>query len=564
MNEILWEILNDAQTSGRITLLNTLHSYKKVIDKHEMVSHSDEGTEIYKTLLRWGREKNVNWHKKYSEMFNKSEYVLEVKDLEVDSTKYKRDSPPTHDSPSNTAISFPRFKEFKAQLKEPKPNATLAMAFCSLRLRRKSWEAWKIYSIITKEETELERKIEAKKEKNRQAWGFYEESLKRKSLEGWTKLILCSIRKNIAEKARITFWTKMLWRGWRKALKKKEILKGMKFTAYFIHNQWLMKKVVLTLARRVHSSMMQRIKQSQIIESVNRLKAGKVIDSWKLYVNLRLKSKIFYLKSQKFTIKYLLARGLRKLQLGIEVNKAQQDLIERANTHYKKKLFTKTIHVWFSSIVNNCRKKIKIEQAEKFYEDRLKNWVFQCLKFISEYWQTEFEEKINEYKKKKTNNILVQWRSKSVNNLNKIFPGFFYYIVFYLLMPYSQIPINKFEFSNISQRINRKKIAQSNNLLKTYVNDKLFTRWKNYTITIKSKTNLHTAQKDPNIKVAAEYHQSNLISSVFYAWDSLISQHSVKRRRALLHSIFLEWKIATRENSLLQKYLLKSGYLKDI
>ena len=493
-------------------------------------------------------------------------------------------------------------------------------------MKRKSLEGWTKLILLS-----IRKNIAEKVRIN-----FYEESLKRKSLEGWTKFILCSIRKNIAKKARISFWTKTLWRGWRKALKKGEILKGMKFTACFIHNQWLIKKVVLILARRVHSSMIQRINQVQIIERVNKLKAGKVIDSWKFYVNLMLKSKIFNLKSQKLTIKYLLARGLRKLQLGIEVSKAQKDLIESANTHYKKKLFTKTIHVWFSSIAHNCRKKaqkvligranthykkklftktihvwfssiahnrrkkaqkdlreranthykkklftktihvwfssivhnfrkkVRIEQAEKFYEDRLKNWVFQCLKFISKYWQTKFDEKINEYKNKRTSNILVQWRSKSVNNLNKIFPGFFYYIVFYLLMPYSQIPINKFEFSNISQRINRKKIAQSNNLLKTYVNDKLFTRWKNYTITIKSKTNLHTAQKDPNIKVAAEYHQSNLISSVFYAWDSLISQHSVKRRRALLHSIFLEWKIATRENSLLQKYLLESGYLKDI
>ena len=102
--------------------------------------------------------------------------MLEAKDLEFDSTKYKRDSPPTYDSPSNTAISFPRFKEFKVRLKEPKPNATLAIAYCSLRLRRKTCEAWKIYSIITKEEAALERKIEAKKEKNRQARGFYEET----------------------------------------------------------------------------------------------------------------------------------------------------------------------------------------------------------------------------------------------------------------------------------------------------------------------------------------------------------------------------------------------------
>ena len=329
-------------------------------------------------------------------------------------------------------------------------------------------------------------------------------------------------------------------RAWRKALKKREILKGMKFTACFKHNQWLMKKVVLTLAKRVHSSMMQRIKQVEIIERVNRLKAGKVIDSWKLYVNLRLKSKIFYLKSQKFTIKYLLARGLRKLQLGIEVNKAQQDLIERANTHYKKKLFTKTIHVWFSSIVNNCRKKVKIEQAEKFYEDRLKNWVFQCLKFISEYWQTEFEEKINEYKKKKTNNILVQWRSKSVNNSNKKFAGIFYYIVFYLLMPYNQIPINNFEFSNISQRINRKKIARSNNLLKTYVNDKLFTHWKNYTITIKSKkTNLHKAR----------------LKKIFIAWRDSIES---KQYNKFLLEKLLQQKKARRLSKILnlwhQKY----------
>ena len=51
MNLIVLEILDQAQSNGKITLLSTLHSYKSVISKHEILNYSPEGSEIYKTLL---------------------------------------------------------------------------------------------------------------------------------------------------------------------------------------------------------------------------------------------------------------------------------------------------------------------------------------------------------------------------------------------------------------------------------------------------------------------------------------------------------------------------------
>ena len=58
--------------------------------------------------------------------------------------------------------------------------------------------------------------------------------------------------------------------------------------------------------------------------------------------------------------------------------------------------------------------------------------------------------------------------------------------------------------------------------------------------------------------IAVKHYESNLVLKVFYAWDNMISQYSIKRKRAFMHSVFSGWRIVTRETSLLKKYLIES------
>ena len=55
------------------------------------------------------------------------------------------------------------------------------------------------------------------------------------------------------------------------------------------------------------------------------------------------------------------------------------------------------------------------------------------------------------------------------------------------------------------------------------------------------------------------FRKNFLVEKVFYAWDQFVNEHSIKRKRSFIHSIFMGWKIQTRENALLRKYLIESN-----
>jgi hypothetical protein len=65
--------------------------------------------------------------------------------------------------------------------------------------------------------------------------------------------------------------------------------------------------------------------------------------------------------------------------------------------------------------------------------------------------------------------------------------------------------------------------------------------------------------KEENLLKSIKFRKFYVIGKVFYAWDQFVSDHSIKRRRNFIYSVFMGWKLQTRENALLRKYLIESN-----
>ena len=514
MNLIVLEILDQAQSNGKITLLSTLHSYKSVISKHEILNYSPEGSEIYKTLLNWGREKQVDWHKKYAEKFGKKE-KLELKDLtdseisNQQSKKQIKSDAAFEDFPKTEKISLNfelPIQEFRKNIKN-NPKKTLASSFFTLQLRKKSLKSWVGWLKEIQTERKKSEKSLNKTKKNLKAQKFSNEKSIKKALEGWTKATLFAIRKKVADSVNLSFLKKKIWNGWKKALKKREILKGMAFTAKYIHDQWLQKKVILALARKVHSSMIFTIKLAQISEKRKSFVAQKCIQCWRVYINYRLTKQILNLKSSSLARKNLICKGFKKFEIGTLLMKAENDLNKKAKKFYKQKVFNKVVHVWFSFISAQLQKKIFHNKSTTFYEKNLKIKIFCNLIKIQRHWKQAFQEIVLDVKKNKQKKIFFEWKNKSKFDEKDKFSKKFYFLCYILFFQYFNQ--SSFEFHKNLRTRGQKKIKFSNFQLQRYIKEKIMIYWKNYTSQI--------LLKKQNFRL-------NRLKIIFLSWNSQIKQ----------------------------------------
>lgn len=540
MGDILCEIINHAQNTGKITLLKVLNSYQKVIDRHDIVYYSDQGAEIYKTLLRWGREKNMDWGKKCSELYPKEAAKLELSEL-TDHLDFRRqDSPPTRDvQPSSFQILLPKFNDIYKKSKPINPNKTLAIAFDNSNTRKKSWKNWVNYTKSIKQEKILAAKLENKTKTLAKAMKFYNQTLRKKSLESWTKFTLFSIRKKIAGQVCQNLSKKKHWKGWQKALKKREILKGMKFTAHYIHNQWLMKKVVLALTRHVHNSMISQIKIAQIKDKSNHILITSVIQAWKEYINQRLKKKLTDLKSHKLLGQNLVTRGFKMLQIGVEVTKWYKYKLNTAESFYNKKLLSKHVTLWLYFVNIKFKNRVKLGQANTFYQNTLIFWMFGCLKYCKSFYGQYFETKVRDYQRLYTKRLINAWRTKIINSPKPKYPDFFHYL-FYLMV--SRYNTSKSFVFPIFTAINSKKHKISNQNLQTHIKRIVIGSWAAFFRNLKSKKQKITLSK---------------AKKIFSAWEK--TANKCKHHKKILEKLKKK-----RKNNLLKKItiLWKKKYLK--
>ncbi|CAG9310776.1 unnamed protein product [Blepharisma stoltei] len=365
--EVICEILTDAGKQGKITLLSALYSYDKILQQRQIDKLSIAGTNLYKILLIWGRDKNNLWWEKYDKEFGRDSGALKLDELI--SAKNKAD-PPSFDEKSalqflktikeqeqkaeqnskllsslKESLSFgqkdfdnelksfketlPKFKDFNEQLKKPVEKtidtsmfrAELFVKKISKLYLKKFWKNWwrdlggitkfykesllkkTFYALTSHVHNSLRLKLLA--EKSTKTLGTIK---LRMYFEAWTQYKLLNLRKELSLKIADKMFMKKIWEIWKKEMRKTEILKTMKYTANFIHKQWLLKKSFLALARHVNKSMNMRVLEDKAINKINNLKLGVYFTAWLEFNKIRLEEKLSEEFSKKIADKFYMKK----------------------------------------------------------------------------------------------------------------------------------------------------------------------------------------------------------------------------------------------------------------
>lgn len=532
MNDALAEILHDAQASGRLNLLNVLHSYKKVTEKLNILDYSEEGVEIYKTLLHWGRERNPNWDEKYTLFFPKNDEKLLIQDLEIPSKTQMPALTLKFSSGDNSfQVSLPSFKSFQQKFKESSPKHTLAQALNTSHLKKKAWKYWVYFFQASKAEKLNTRKMQDKAVKSLKAHKLWSDNTKRKTIQRLSKNNLYELRKMIAGKMHCELLQKKMWKFWRNALKKREILKGMKFTACFIHNQWLMKKVFLVLARNVHNSMVILIKKRQIIQMVENNKKILSMQGWRIYVNSRLKKKILYLKSHHIKEKFFKARGLKKWQLGIEVLKDDNMQNSLCRAHYCQKTSIKVFNCWLRFMIENSRQTLKMEQADQFFKISLIKNIFTEYKLMIVKLKEIRSKKLNYVQLKKKKSLFEAWKVvHSQTKIPQVNSRYIFLAYYAFIYPHKSLDFPRKVFGR------KKRLNLSEKILQEYIKKNLFICWRDHIkIFVEKKHKIFISRVQKNFsswKFTAHKRQMH---------KYIILKLKTCRNKKKTHKIFTSW-----------------------
>lgn len=597
MNEVLADIFKDAGNSGEVNLLGVLKSYEKVIQSRKILYYSEEGAEIYRNLLLWGRENPKNLTKKPAPGPSK----LQISDLSPTPPPQVQSNPiATSNSQylQKTAdFSLPSFKSFEKQSKTPSPNQTLAEAFNTNQIKSRIFSIWKQLQAKLVEDREQELKKIEKTKKYSKTIQSYIRTLYRKSLRAWTRFNLIQVQKNIAEQMDNQIRKKKFWTAWQVVQKKREILKGMKFTACFIHKQWLMKKALLVFTRFVHGQMINKLKIGRVRERVYGNLIGKMIRNWKIFVNLKLVGKVFKLRSQKLLIRNLRKRGLLMLANGCEVSQEESMKKSLALGFSARSCYQKVIGAWFLFIVSKKRMVLKEQKALAFRNKQIIRECFEWFRLIIDEILDNRKNVIEACEKKKLGKCFLALKGLSEINKVKSFEGKFYFCCYLMLGEGDNFNFGKKNFS--VKKIKREKAAID--CLKKFIKERFFLTFKNNSKALKAfrsqrlhkqktkifsywkKKAIYKAKNSYNLAKITREKRKNLALKIFRSWSKkylkirlnklIYKQYSIEKQERTLTSSIKIWvnKLKKRlrhkhENSLapvfkrhtlLNKYLIK-------
>lgn len=184
---------------------------------------------------------------------------------------------------------------------------------------------------------------------------------------------------------------------WNKEMRKREILKSMKFTANFIHKQWLLKKSVLSLARKVNRNMTKRVVEDAAVKRLERFRVRSVFEAWLKSNRDKLEHKLTELKGYKASYRTCLKLGFKKFLLGFDILHCQNSQLQKAITYNTQKTYEKTIYSWLLGIREYRRKQIKHQKAFQFYRSNLQAYAFDVLSHIIEQSKLKNDNIIDEF-----------------------------------------------------------------------------------------------------------------------------------------------------------------------
>jgi hypothetical protein len=440
--ELLKEILENAGDKNP-KLLTVLNSYDITLKKHSLPKNSPEATELYVTLLRWGRDDKLSWWEKFQNEYGsqpdaESEGMLSLRDLEssrnkssdppsfderhafrflrsvkqnLDNAKTcKKDyfkplkeslshTPPTKDTTLTTfKMKLPKFQEFKEKFVEETPGEATARAYYEYYLKRKAVmavrqyrehkihrrmmnkvaDSLRIQSNKAKTAKALQESAKYLKE-NKQAREFYIRKCIYKMFQVWTQYTLLRIRNKISKQIARKYRQRKLITEWSQAVKAHIIKKGQNFTAGFIHDQWLLKKVFLALARQVNANMTLRILYKAARDRVNAGILRRYFTALHKYTLVKKEQKSIYFHAMKHEYRYKIKRGFHKFVRNVKAIRIENLVEMKAKLFYKTKMMPKIFNALIQGVkISLETKRLKLK-AHAFYKETCRVWIISCM-----------------------------------------------------------------------------------------------------------------------------------------------------------------------------------------
>lgn len=479
--ELLKEILDNVGDKNP-KLLTVLNSYDITLQKHSLPRNSSEATELYMTLLRWGRDDQLSWWQKFQNEYGaqydaESEGMLSLRDLE-NSSRNKSSGPPsfdernafrfrnsvkqnednvktkkkdyfkplkeslTHSPPTKEStlkafkMKLPKFKEFKEKFVEETAGEATARAYYEFLLKRRGITAFRSYRenkiharMLNKVADSL--RIQAYKSKtakalqesaryikeNKQAREFYIKKCCYNVFQVWTQYTLINIRNKISKEIAKKYRQRQLLTSWSYAVKSHIIQKGQNFTAGFIHDQWLLKKVFLSLARQVNTNMTLRIMYKAAKDRIDSGIIKKYFYTLYRYTQQKKEQKSIYFQALKHEYRYKITRGFHKFVRKVKVIRIENLVEQKAKQFYKTKVMPKIFHALMEGVKVSLEIKKLRQKADHFYKETCRVWVVSCLSKASKISRenlAQIEKKIKLNRKK---TIMKNWKKVAQTKL---------------------------------------------------------------------------------------------------------------------------------------------------
>ena len=482
--DLICEILQDAAKTGKISLLSALHSYDKVTESHNLAKNSQQGTEIYKVLLRWGRDREKPWWEKFNQEFKEGKLTVkeldptdppsfgqshavkffkaleETKDKEETTLKYftgiqsLRYSPPTHDNAiKKFEVTLPKFKDFQAKLKEP--DQTLSQAFRELSLKRRAWRGVSDFKSLSQHSSEVKfaassfsnqtlkrrvlkswHKVAHKDSQLRRARDFYKVNLVAKGLQSWTCFTLLKVRVKMSTAIIKKTRTKLYWKLWKQLHQRQEVLKGMQFTVKYIREQRLLKRVVLGFQKLINKKMHLKLCFNKALRHLKHLRLSLCLGSWRKYILTKQKGKLLYLQGYEASFRLSLKSGFRKFRnrlLYLKNQKLKQNYSIELHT---KKVQSRVFKKWKAKTrVKSITYQIK-KRANHFYERSTKIKVFECLEKAIENTHDKKNHLASKLSQLTTQKVFCAWKQRKMGLPFEKLTQCFFFACFKLLAKY--------------------------------------------------------------------------------------------------------------------------------
>mmetsp|Transcript_9627 Transcript_9627/g.18762 ORF Transcript_9627/g.18762 Transcript_9627/m.18762 type:complete len:2034 (-) Transcript_9627:101-6202(-) len=434
------EILNDASSAPKLTLLSALKSYDKVLESHKILQNSQLATDIYRILLRWGRDNEHSWWEKYAIEFEGRDkqvdghltlgdldsarsntenlkssakqdppsfdekyatlFLSTVRQPLQESTRNLQHSPPTKGSPlGKFKITLPRFSSQKMlEYPENELQDSLSEAFRDQTLKRKAFELLesnKRDNLREKLEQSLRESIEEaiiqKREDKHKEEAAYEALLDgradahnrrlkhHRGFHTWSQFTLISYKRKLTEALAQRQFLKKFMKGLKQVLKIHRGKQAKLNSAWKARRAWLWKKGVLGLVQNVNEQMQQKHKFNNALVSRCEGIRKAVLNCWLRYVVMRKQAKMLHFRGYEASLNLGVKRAFRYLKSNVEVRRHLYACNKKASAFYRRNHLGEAFEYLDQGVLAIKKRASEVALAERFYEVNSKRAVLNVL-----------------------------------------------------------------------------------------------------------------------------------------------------------------------------------------